>query len=173
LSPSTIDRPAIISYFTPSTSVATNTWSGLSLTEERIRSAFEGAQRELNRYERYQPRWDGYDAKPFDTEVLSAASKILNYSEALFVTAGITPQLVTTGPASDGSLDVEFRVGDKRVLMTLYPHQPQIHIASFHARDANEYNAPLGTHTLAMWLSWLHRPISLQSVMAHNPVDSR
>ena len=81
---STIDPPAAISFFTPAggfaqdqlaySMVATNARSDVSLIEARIRSAFESAGKELRRYERYSPQWDGYRAQPFTPEVLDHAA---------------------------------------------------------------------------------------------------
>src|SRR6266566_3164634 len=88
--------PAAISFFTPAAAwaqnamfvAATNVTSDTSATEQRIRSAFENAEKELDRYGRYFTRWDGYRAPPFAPEVLGNAAAILNYSQNLFLNAG-------------------------------------------------------------------------------------
>lgn len=159
---STITPPAVVSYVTHA---STNAWSVYSLKNERIRSAFDNAQRELGRYERYPPRWDGYHAEPFDRGVLQDASNILSFSEKAFLSAGVIPKLVTTGPASDGSIDVEVVVADRRVLMTLYPDE-QLRLTSIQSSDTHEQHAPLGTDALATWLAWLHDSTVVQN-MAH------
>lgn len=167
---STIDPPAAMSYFTANfESASTTIWSGVSLIEQRIRSAFEGAVRELLRYEKYPMLWDGYRAEPFADEVLDDAGKILRYSEVLFLDAGVIPQLVTTGPASDGSIDLELQVGDRRVLMTLYPKDDNLRLSSFQRDEIREYVAPLGTKVVGEWLAWLHQPKAIPPVMDENP----
>lgn len=172
---STIDPPAAISFFTPTgaqhgyTVVVTNARSDVSLIEARIRSAFEGAQRELGRYEAYSARWDGYRAQPFSSDVLNSATQILGYSQCLFLNAGVIPEMVTTGPASDGSVDVELRVADRRVLITLYPEDQQVRLSTFDAEEAHEHVAPLGRQTLEEWFAWLHHSKPLPSGMDQDP----
>jgi hypothetical protein len=158
----TIDPPAVVSYFTPRNDApATNVWSHVSLIEQRIRSAFESAGRELSRYRDYSARWDGYDASAFEPEVLDDAGSILRFSEAAFLNSGVIPSLVTTGPASDGSVDVELEVGDRRLLMTLYPREDQLRLAWFQANESREQAAPLRTAVVGEWLSWLHHSSNL------------
>jgi hypothetical protein len=167
---STINPPAVVSYFFPTvTFPLTNTWSDMSLTQARIRSAFEGAKRELFRYKLYPMRWDGYQAEPFTSEVLDDAGKILQYSEALFLESGVIPNLITTGPASDGSVDVEMRVGDRRLLMTLYPEDTNLRLLSFHEHEAHESIAPLGKQVMDSWLNWLYQSDPVSHDMDSDP----
>ncbi|MGH7615352.1 MAG: hypothetical protein ACREMW_15080 [Gemmatimonadales bacterium] len=181
---STIDPPAAISFFTPAggvfgqgqfaySVVPTNARSDVSLIEARIRSAFEGAQKELGRYERYSPRWDGYRAQPFSTDVLCCAAGILEYSQKLFLNAHTIPELVTTGPASDGSIDVELRMADKRVLITLYPKEDQARFLTFEAEEAHEHSAPLGRQALERWFAWLRQPNPVPTGVDQDPLRSR
>ena len=170
----TIDPPGIVSYFTPThQSDLTNVWSGVSLMEQQIESAFQGAQRELGRYEQYQDRWDGYFAEPFAAEVLHDAANILYFSEKFLLKTGLVPTLVTTGPASDGSVDVELQVGDRRLLITLYPKDDTLRVATFHGKEASEQLAPLGTDAVATWLSWLSRSGAVPSGVAPHQHHSR
>lgn len=163
---STIDPPPVIYYANASQPASfTNIPSRLSLFQERIRSTFEGTQRELDRYQQYPAGWDGYGAEPFDEEVLNRVSHVLLYSQSVFLDCSTMPELVTTGPASDGSVDVEFRVANRRVLMTLYPHDDKLRLSSFHAEEAHDYVSPLGTETVAKWIDWLHHPDSVSPVL--------
>jgi hypothetical protein len=150
---STINPPAAISFFEPVTTLQLSS----PLMDERIRSAFEGAQRELTRYHSYQAHWDGYQAQPFSHDVLAGANAILNFSVGLFLNAGITPALVTTGPASDGSIDVELRVAEKGVLMTLYPEEGQVRVSRFDAEGAHEDTEPVGEQTVERLFDWLRQ----------------
>jgi hypothetical protein len=176
---STIQPPAAISFFTPTEAqfgypvVMTNMTSDASLIGAQIRSAFESAQKELGRYGQYSVQWDGYRARPFSSEVLSNAAQILGYSQYLFLDAGIVPELVTTGPASDGSVDVELRVADKRVLITLYPQEEQVRLSSFDAQEAHEQLVPLGEQTLETWFTWLNRSNPLPGGVGHDPLRPR
>lgn len=164
-----LSPPAAISFFTvPSVSISTNTHTTTSLLSERIHSTFEGAQRELSRYRGYAPRWDGYRAEPFAPEVLGSAAQILAFSRDMFLGTGTIPTVVTTGPASDGSIDVEIQVLDRRLLMTLYPHEEQLRLASFDHDVAHEHVEPLRNQTVEHWLNWLHHPRPVRPGMGQN-----
>lgn len=166
-----VNPPAAIAFFMPSEMVMiTNARSAVSASEERIRSSFEAAQRELRRYEQYAPRWDGYRAEPFAPQVLGKAARILQYSEDVFLDNGVLPEFVTTGPASDGSIDVEIKVQDKRVLMTLDPQAEHLKVSSFDTKGANEFLVPLRTKDLGEWLSWLRDPRAVPPPMDQDRV---
>jgi hypothetical protein len=166
-----LSPPAAIAFFAQGgATIVTNLQSSTSLSEERIRSTFEGAQRELRRYEQYAPCWDGYRAEPFSQDVLGNVASILDYSEGVFLGAGMIPELVTTGPASDGSIDVEIQVGVKRVLMTLYPQEQHLRLSSFDAEGAHESTVPLRTQTLEEWLSWLRHSGAVPRRMGEDPI---
>jgi hypothetical protein len=147
--------PAAVSYFTPEQAFSNTEWSD-SVTDVQIRSAFDEAQKEVRRYQKYRDRWDGYDAQPFPPEVLGSVAAVLELSQNAFLAASTLPTMVTTGPASDGSIDVEFRVGDRRIIMTLYAGEDHIRLLSFDAGKADEHSEPLRNRTLAKWLGWLH-----------------
>jgi hypothetical protein len=171
------DAPAAISYFTPAGGGFTSYWhfvtngdSSSSICEARIRSAFEGAGKELEKYERYPARWDGYRAPRFSLELLDRAEEIIGRSYDLFLEAGLVPSLVTTGPASDGSIDVELAVADKRVLMTLYPNEDQVHLSSFERDEAHEHLVSYREHTVEEWFTWLAQPSAVQASVAADPV---
>ncbi len=170
--------PAAISFFAPTPApwgyhLATNCVSSVSLTGERIRSAFENAEKELVRYEGYLPRWDGYHAEQFSLDVLGRAAAVLFYSQCEFLSAGVIPALVTTGPAPDGSVDVELQVANKRLLMTLYPEQEQMKLSSFEHEEVRENDGPIGEKTVGDWIAWLNQPSNVQVAMAANPARSR
>lgn len=167
-----LNPPAAIAFFTPAdaASIATNTRSSISLSEARIRSTFESAHRELRRVQQYAPQWDGYWAEPFSQEVLCNVAMILEHSEGIFLGTGVLPEFVTTGPASDGSIDVEIQVEDKRVLMTLYPQEEHLRLSSFDAEGAHETSVPLRTKNLEEWLSWLHHPGAVPGRMDQDPI---
>jgi hypothetical protein len=141
-----------------------------SMTEARIKSSFATANRELERYALYGVAWDGYRANPFETEVLRNAAGILGYAQKMFEGTGVMPELVTTGPASDGSVDVEFRVGPRRLMMTLYPKENVVRID--HGGGADD-EAPLGGPTLERWIGWVHGSSVLPGSLAQNPASSR
>lgn len=141
-----------------------------SMTEARIRSSFASANRELERYALFRAQWDGYRATPFAADVLRNATGILEYAQKMFEGTGTMPELVTTGPASDGSVDVEFRVGPRRLMMTLYPRENVVRIDHGGGRSDE---APLGGPTLERWIGWVHGSKALPDNLATNPVASR
>lgn len=166
------EPPAAISYFTPGGTygrfVATNWSSGVSATEQRIRSAFEGAGKELNRYGGFHARWDGYEGEPFEPTLIAHASWILRYSQNLFVTAGVLPHLVTTGPAPDGSIDVELQVAQRRVLMTMYPGEEQVRVTRYSGGEGREHVERLREETLDEWVAWLNDSNAVQARVENN-----
>jgi hypothetical protein len=143
-----------------------------SLIEASIGSAFAAAGRELTRYARYPVRWDGYRANPFDAEVLGNAAAILGYARDRFMDYGVIPELVTTGPASDGSVDVEFRVGDRQLMLTLYPGE-DVRLSSFQRGGGRGDASPLGKATLEGWIDWVRSPSDLPPDLAAHQVDTR
>jgi hypothetical protein len=180
---STIDFsvPAAISFITPVAGAsifdqvqrATTEPSAESLSEARIRSAFTGACRELSQYRKYSDSWDGYRAHPFSQTILASVASLLSRSQRLFLDAGVVPSLVTTGPASDGSIDVEFGLADKRVLMTLYPNESEIQLTTSEPGDTQEHVASLDENGLVACIAWLDRPSRVSGTVGQAVRHSR
>jgi hypothetical protein len=126
-----------------------------SLIEASIQSAFAAATGELERYKRYPPRWDGYRGLTFSSELLDIAAAILAYGRVKFQDLGMLPALVTTGPASDGSVDVEFRAGTRQLIFTLYPGDNVVRLSSTQPDGGRDDEAPLGEATLERWMDWV------------------
>jgi hypothetical protein len=121
----------------------------------KIESAVMGALSELKRYEAYGRRWDGYFAEPFEQVVLERATEILRIARDVLVKEQFVPSLITTGPASDGSVDIEIRDSKKKLYYTIYP-ETVIEVTAI-----KEGAAPvrrmlsLENMALARWLDWL------------------
>jgi hypothetical protein len=166
----TIDPPAVISFFVPSLSgaTATNVAENHSLAEASIHSLYREAQREVCRYRAYCSRWDGYRAEPFEPGLLEETARILEVSELLSLDAGVRPELVTTGPASDGSIDVEIEALSKRLVLTLYPDEPRIRVTLADAKARHEETVTLGTAALVERLSWVYRTGGVSALVAQN-----
>lgn len=73
-----------------------------------MESSADNAKKELREYLEYEAGWDGYDGKIFDPEVIELACEQID--EMISVYGGEITQIIP-GPASDGSVDVEFRMG--------------------------------------------------------------
>jgi hypothetical protein len=142
---------------------------GASIIQAQIQSAFGKAGRELSRYARFPALWDGYSAGPFSKLVLVTAAKVLGYSELLFLDAGVIPELVTTGPASDGSIDVEIRVADQHLFVTLYEENEGIRLTIDREEGITD-DQPVGDDAVERWISWLHRATVPQVAMAADSV---
>jgi hypothetical protein len=121
----------------------------------KIESAVMAAFGELKRYEGYRPRWDGYSAEPFDQVVLERAAEILRIVRNVLVKEQFVPSLLTTGPASDGSVDIEIRDSKKKLFYTVYP-ETMIEITAIR-EGAAPVRRMLGFENMALarWLDWL------------------
>ena len=82
--------------------------------------------------------------------------KVGGFAEAkvksVFIRDRFVPELVTTGPASDGSIDVEIRSGSRTLFYTIYPNE--VRITTIGASTSQEA-VPLEEMDLARWLDWL------------------
>ena len=135
-----------------------------------LQSAVKEAFAELRRYQQYDAGWDGYWGRTFEIPLLRTARSILHLSYCRLFTESIVPDLITTGPASDGSLDIEIDVRSKRLFFTLYPDEADVRIAAFVGNGAREETAPLGKMALERWLDWLTDSNDLPPTMeAHQP----
>jgi len=139
----------------------------------KIESAVMGALSELKRYEAYGRRWDGYFAEPFEQVVLERATEILRVARDVLVKEQFVPILVTTGPASDGSVDIEIRDSKKTLFYTIYP-ETVIEVTAI-----KEGAAPVRrmlafeNMALARWLDWLAGKGNIPEEMEDNRPHSR
>jgi len=134
----------------------------------KIDSAFASAVGELKRYFAYRPRWDGYFAQPFEPEVLTRAFRILSMARRFLSREEIVPSLMTTGPASDGSLDVEIRGRNRTLFYTLYP-RVDVEITALEEGAAPiRRTVPFEEMALARGLDWLAGKGNLPSEMEDN-----
>jgi hypothetical protein len=143
-----------------------------SANTAKIESAVMGAFSELKRYEAYGRRWDGYFAEPFEQVVLERATEILRMARDVLVKEQFVPSLVTTGPASDGSVDIEIRDSKKKLFYTIYP-ETVIEVTAI-----KEGAAPVRrmfsfeNMALARWLDWLAGKGNIPEEMEDNRLHS-
>jgi hypothetical protein len=134
----------------------------------KIESAVMGAFSELKRYGAYGRRWDGYFAEPFEHVVLERATEILRIAWDVLVKEQFVPTLITTGPASDGSVDIELRDAKKTLFYTIYPE------TGIEVTEIREGVAPVRRMltfekmALARWLDWLAGKENLLDEMENN-----
>lgn len=84
------------------------------------------AEEELERYSHFVTGWDGYDGKPFSEKVLQIAEQILVRIKNLYACHGGFPESIDPGPASDGSLDIEFFGCSKKLTYTIDPEGERV-----------------------------------------------
>jgi hypothetical protein len=114
------------------------------------------AQEELLRYLDFGPGWDGYDGCTFSPNVIHAASEILRLTLLVLAPSELCPDEITTGPASDGTVDVEIVRGQRRLIFVLDPDRPQSMTvyAEDRGKKLTEREESLGQRVVS-WLSWL------------------
>jgi hypothetical protein len=110
---------------------------------------------EVVRYSTFAKGWDGYQADAFEDEVLYAAIDILSSLEMYLKEIQTSPDLMTTGPASDGSLDVELRVAPRTLFFTIYPDSELVHVTAIEQELTIEGAVPREESSLVRWLAWL------------------
>ena len=90
-----------------------------SLQDALIRRQLEETARqvlnELAIYESYEQNWDGYGAPEFEPELLRKAREVALFALEVCLAEGVVPDRVTPGPASDGSVELEFKMGERLV----------------------------------------------------------
>lgn len=158
----TVDTPAsgrTISKSRVEESEATDEVLAVDSSSARVARALEAWSEvvgELGRYRQYDWRWDGYDAQPFSESVLRRARELSLDIVKRLVTSGTIVDLFTTGPASDGSIDIELRRAGKRLFFTLYPSDQESEIVSSEGGELAHVE-PLGAETVERRLQWLVR----------------
>ncbi len=134
----------------------------------QIDSAYAEAMAELNRYAHYPARWDGYRAEPFKREVLTYARIILWMAKRTLIKEQIVPALMTTGPASDGSLDIEIRESHRTLFYTIYP-DVDVEVAAITEGAAPvKGKIPFNETALAQWFDWVVGKVHLPKILDNN-----
>lgn len=133
----------------------------------QIDSAYAETIAELNRYANYPDRWDGYRAKRFDPEVLSRAHTMLRITRRLLIKEQIIPSLLTTGPASDGSVDVEIRQPRRTLFYTINLDDVEV-VAIAEGAAPIKRKIPFDEIALAQWLDWVVGKADLSKIQTRN-----
>lgn len=144
--------------------VAVHEW-GPSDTAERSRSSLrraslEGlasaAKADLRRYATFPEGWDGYRGRRFSRRLIKTAQGVVDLALSYFDVAGVLPEEITPGPASDGSVDIEIATESRRVVLTLYPELQKIEIyrSSSQGRETLE-PAKFGKAPVVREFDWL------------------
>ena len=112
---------------------------------------------ELNRYRAYQEGWDGYNGKPFELDVLRRTGWLAGFLGSALNDAalGWSDLLITTGPASDGSLDLEVRVGQRSLFFTLYPETRELMVTALQPDLSRHASVEFSRAVVFRWVGWL------------------
>jgi len=111
----------------------------------------------LEGYSRLPAGWDGYDGEPISPIAIRIASAII---ESLGRFGSLEHKLtdIIPGPASDGSLDLEFRTEIRRLIITIYPGKDpgSVEVRTFRTDSVtSEEKCDLEPETLGADLRWL------------------
>ncbi|MBN8707232.1 MAG: hypothetical protein J0L62_15275 [Bacteroidetes bacterium] len=90
---------------------------------------------ELSEFRTYKENWDGYGAKPFDTELLDEVtrlSSLLKFFEEIHL---IKLRDAYSGPASDGSVDITLVSESKKLIIILYPGAEKFEIHKYDSKQ--------------------------------------
>ena len=111
---------------------------------------------DLARYSTYSARWDGYDAEPFERALIRRAQSLALEIAVRLLREAIAPDLFTSGPAPDGSIDIELRRGRRRLFFIIYPMDQGSEVRALEQGEPRRVE-PLGAGAVERWLSWLVR----------------
>jgi hypothetical protein len=110
----------------------------------QIDSFEQAALSALLRYARLPTGWDGYSAEKFSGSALANARQIVTRAAAYFRHIQIVPTDLSTGPASDGSVDVEIQLASRRLLFIVYPGANELTVYEETPGGAPEKTFPVG-----------------------------
>ena len=77
------------------------------------------ARDEIQHYSTFGSEWDGYSAKPFEQDTIMKADSLLVILLQHLSAERIVPSEITPGPASDGSIDIELRIDQRTMILTV------------------------------------------------------
>jgi len=83
---------------------------------------------ELDRYSRYVEGWDGYSGKVFSPKLLRLGRVFIEVIALCLEHVNAKPSAITTGPASDGSLDIEIQIDTRRLILTFYDDAREVEV---------------------------------------------
>lgn len=104
----------------------TTVTSAKSAAVMRIADLRDAALAELDRYARYTRGWDGYRGEPVSARLLTFARLFVKLCAVYLQHLKVRPLLITTGAASDGSLDIEIQLESKRLILTFYDGSTEV-----------------------------------------------
>ena len=113
------------------------------------------AAEELLEYGMLGAGWDGYSAPEFQIELVSLVKDFCGQACKFFRSVQVVPEEIIPGPVGDGSLDLQFLLGNKEIIFTFHPDQDDVGVYTRQDASENESTAKLTGTELAKYLSWL------------------
>ena len=77
------------------------------------------ARQELLNYLEFAPGWDGYQGEPFSRFTIGIAERTLELIGEFLILHEVTPNELTPGPASDGTVDIELGFGAGHAIISI------------------------------------------------------
>jgi len=96
----------------------TNVSLDLSIARARLEGLVAQSTAALERYSCFAPGWDGYSADPVSLIAIAAAEHLTLAVAGMQGAKRLTD--IISGPAADGSLDIEMRTEGRRLIVTIY-----------------------------------------------------
>lgn len=125
----------------------------------KLDSLMERTLAEIKRYQDYEDCWDGYRAKVFSHEVLLATELSLYKIESFFQEILYAPGDLFSGPASDGSIDIEIECGPKLMVIThFYIRGKGVADVEVEIKGGNQYRS-FKKVDMETGLNWLVNPL--------------
>ena len=118
-------------------------------------SMTERFNHDLNEYLQFQPRWDGYDSVAFKASTIDRVRTAAQLAVNFFRVVGKQPLKIITGPASDGSVDLEVVAENKTLRLTFDPDSDDVNTYKEDAVSTSETPFPLSWAHLESELRWL------------------
>lgn len=115
---------------------------------------------ELLSYGDFRRGWDGYDGLPFSPAVLSSAADAVRSCLQACRAGGVTPEEITPGPASDGTVDVEVVSAPRHLILTFDADVSEAMHVYYEDEElgvAGEIDVAAGKASLERWWDWLLR----------------
>jgi hypothetical protein len=113
---------------------------------------------ELAAYAGFREHWDGYRASRFEADVLRRAAQAVDQTCDLLIAKSISPTDMQTGPASDGSVDVDTEYGGRRLLLTFYPGVETANVSREQSGRYHQEESIVDASNLARLVDWLADP---------------
>lgn len=129
------------------------------------------AKLELERYANFPHGWDGYRGRPFDATLIGEAIALVASAAAAFSVASAVVEIVP-GPASDGTVDVEFIFGARRVLVTFDPDSDNVDVLATESGRNERYSVDRRSGAVDQWLAWVVDAGLIPPVLVTYRIDS-